>query len=626
MLVLLPAAAILGGFVALWSRGASAGRAFLWTAVAAEFLVWASTEGLSLFQLLGRPGVAVVWGLALAAALACTCWASLPRATLPGGWPALAALAVIAFPVTGAFVSAVFGPPNMVDVATYHMPRVIYWLQDGSVRFFPTGYYQQISLQPLMEYGMAQMYALAGGDRFVQLVQWAAFLGSIGCSAIVARRLGGGVAAGWMAAVFSALLPMAVLQASGAKPDLDVGFWLLAATAFALEATEEGWARSASVGTGLAVGFAFATKGTAYVMAPGLAVGLLLGAAPAIRRNWTRALPLVAVAAILVNAPHAYRNWRLNGHPLGDGTADEAGQHYGNQRIDLGVVASNLMRNAALEITLRPAWSDAIYEAVLAAHAKLGLDPNDPATTWETTEYKPAYVSNHEGVAASVRHTLLLGLAVLWLIWRRRLDVTTGLVVGAGIALVLFCLVFKWQPWHARMHLPLYMAVCPVLGLWAATALPRWLAAVLLLWLTFSLWPRVVHNSLRPLGGDRSAVTTERYEQFFVDLPWFEDSYRLAADLVARSGCRRVGVDISIMSPEYPLLERIRELAPDTVFRHVGVTNSSAKYEDRAPFPEPCAVLCLGCDGTPEKRKEYGHIGTSAQYGILLAFVERWPY
>jgi hypothetical protein len=397
----------------------------------------------------------------------------------------------------------------------------------------------------------------------------------------------------------------------------------MATIAFALEASGSGWPRASALGAGLALGFAMATKGTAYAMAPGLAVGLLLGATPRVRMLWLRALPLVAAAAIAINAPHAYRNWLLNGHPLGTGTAQETDTlHYSNERIGAGALASNVMRNAALQLTFRAAWNEQIYDAVIQAHAALGLDPNDPVTTWDTTEYGPAFVSNHEGVAANVRHTLLLGLAVLWLLWRRKLDLTAGLAVGAALAFLLFCLLLKWQPWHARMHLPLYVAVCPVLAVWAAKALPRWLAVLALVWLVFNIRPAILHNALRPLGTERSVLTTPRYQQFFVDLPWFADAYPLGARLLARSGCRRIGLDVSILQHEYPLVARILELAPETQFRHVGVTNSSAKYEERAAFAKPCAVVCFACNGVPEKRPQYASVGPSVLIGDLLMFIE----
>jgi hypothetical protein len=61
----------------------------------------------------------------------------------------------------------------------YNMPRVIMWIENRSVHFYPTLDYQQLMMSPWSEYAMAHLTMLQGSDRLVNLVAWFAFLASI---------------------------------------------------------------------------------------------------------------------------------------------------------------------------------------------------------------------------------------------------------------------------------------------------------------------------------------------------------------------------------------------------------------------------------------------------------------
>ena len=151
------------------------------------------TEALGPFHLLRRAPLAIAW---IGVALAASGFAYRRRAALAAMWPGVArpnfetAIAAIATSFAAGIAGivaliAVISPPNSADAMAYHLPRVVYWAQSGSVAFFPTPYFNQITLQPLAEYIMLHTYVLSGGDHFINLVACAAFVGSmVGVSAI----------------------------------------------------------------------------------------------------------------------------------------------------------------------------------------------------------------------------------------------------------------------------------------------------------------------------------------------------------------------------------------------------------------------------------------------------------
>src|SRR5271157_4113736 len=137
------------------------------------------TESLSPFHLLRRGPLAAAWVCVLAAG---ALWAyrrrpPAPRIAFRPLETAIAAAIAGIAAIVG--LAAVLSPPNSADAMSYHMPRVVYWAQAGSVAFFPTPYFAQISLQPLAEYFMLHTYVLSGGDRLINLVAFGAFLAGI---------------------------------------------------------------------------------------------------------------------------------------------------------------------------------------------------------------------------------------------------------------------------------------------------------------------------------------------------------------------------------------------------------------------------------------------------------------
>ena len=306
--------------------------------------------------------------------------------------------------------AAILSPPNSADAMAYHMPRVVYWAQSGSVAFFPTPYFNQISLPPLAEYLMLHTYAISGGDRFINLVAFAAFLGSIVGVSSLAGALGLKGRGQAMAALFCATLPAGILQASGAKNDWLVALWLISLAVFLL--------RRDAPFAALALALAIATKATAYLFAPPLILALCwwlrradggrlrLGSA-------ARTAAAMALAVLVVNGPQYVRNLQLSGSPLGYDSAQGDGMfRWRNEHPGWESTVSNALRNLSEQLGARsPRWNQAVYGAVVRAHAALGIDPQDPATTWRWSRFDPPRNANHEANANNRWHLAWLAAA-----------------------------------------------------------------------------------------------------------------------------------------------------------------------------------------------------------------------
>jgi len=515
---------------------------------------------------------------------------------------------------------AIASPPNSADAMAYHMPRVVYWAEQASVRFFPTEYLNQIMLQPLAEYAMLHLYVITGGDRWINLVQWFASVAcAIGVSS-VAAKLGFSTRGQAIAALFCATIPSGVLASTGAKNDYWLAIWLVATVYFALSYLETARWADAALG-GIALGLALLTKATAYLFLPWILLAIFAGNRKRTPRRWLPQIALAAALAVLLNSPLFLRNYQLSGSILGFDSAQGDGFfRWRNDTLGWKPTASNVLRNFSDQMGARSErWNQGVYQAVLLAHRHLGIDVNDPATTWRWSSFTAPKNSNHEADAPSRWHLLLI-LAVIALFCGRALR---GRFPGSGATLALygialicgfvfFCAYLKWQPFLARLFLPWFVLGSPLIAVIGDFGKSRLRIAMLCLQLFFCWFlvdtarHALIENWVRPLKGPSSVLRTPRDDQYFADMhPWNnQHAFIATAELLARSDCGTIGIDIYHFQLEYPLQALLRERNPAARFVHAGVGNLSARY----PLPvtsDPCAIVCLDCAGDEARIQKY---------------------
>lgn len=544
------------------------------SAVAIGGLVAAIGEGLSALRLLTPGGVLGSW--ALVALVSAGAWRAGPRGEHPppGGaasgtsWTLWASGAVALV----LLVTALLSPPNTWDSMTYHMSRVLHWIQNRSLDPYPTHIMRQIYMPPWSGLAIIQLQLLTGSDALANTVQWAAMLGSVLAVAWFARLLGAGRSGQALASTFAMTIPMGILQATSTQTDYTVTFWLVAAAALGLRFGQEpGWILG--LATGGALGLAALTKPTAYMYGLPLVIWL---AASLPRKAVGAALKAVVPAtalALALNAGHFGRNLRTFGSPFGPvdhaQSGAEARPHAESRhgRHDVGRLLKNLGLHLASPVT-------GLNREVLSVMRSLDV--------WagETEEAVPAGMKielrPHEDVIGNPWHLLLLLLSSSYALWRwRRLPRAAALLPLAllGAALVFVCLM-PWAPWNSRLHLPLFVLAAPLVALTAERVLPtRGLDALAAVLFVLAV-PWLVRNSSHRLVGPSNLFTTPRESFYFINDPSREKATRRAATFLRSEGCRTVALTAHEDSWEYPL----HLLAgPEIRFVHAGVTNPTGR-------------------------------------------------
>jgi hypothetical protein len=564
-------------------------RSILLAATVWAVVLTAITEMLSLGRLLTSDWVAFCWfGVAAGLALwdvALFVFSKKRELAEPaehwGPWVApIAAIGAI-LGVTG--LVALVAPPNNYDSLTYHLPRVVHWIQNGSVCHYPTHIIRQLYQNPWAEFAILHLQLLSGRDAYANLVQWFSLAGTILGVSLLAQQLGAERRGEVSTAVVCATIPMAILQASTTQNDLVVAFWLVCFICFGLAMVEKGskhrWIYTAA--TGLSLGLAILTKATAYIFA--LPFCLWIGWR-VLRAHGTAGMAagvLLTVLAVALNIGHYARNVQMFGSPLGvmcespDGTRKYTNDAYGARAL-----ASSMLRNAALELTLPGGRFNAGVEAgSRRLHSWIGADVDDPRTTFTGTQFRLSGEGwNSEDRAASTLHFLLaLAAATVILVWRQPYGrVQKAYVLAVLAAAVLFCWQLRWQEWHCRLHLVLLVLASVPIGLVLERQMRAFSRAAILAVLCTLAFPFLIYHKLHPITGEWSIFTANRTAQYFASIPGSGDAYQSLTDEVFNRRLSKVGLELGYDDVEYPFWVLLRQQNPRIRIEHVGVTNASA--------------------------------------------------
>jgi hypothetical protein len=566
-------------------------------ALIAGIAVAAATEFLSLFQALTTGSVLIFW--IVVSLILNTYRKRLPppeplnltscvRGFLQGlGWDGGAMILIIALFAFTLGLVALVATPNNYDSMTYHLARMGHWMQNQSIAFYGTNIARQNFMPPWAEWAMLQLTLLQGNDRLVNLVQWLSYCGCMIGASVITELLGGSRRDGVIAAFFVGTLPGAVFESTSTQNDLVLSFWLICCVYACMKLSlQPGWPATLVFGSSL--GLAFLTKTVTAIFAAPLCLWALWALSRMGREKAFKHLAGITLLGLALNAGYFSRNLATSGHLLGPPEHDKiGGNHYTNDTFSPSAIFSNILRNASLHANLFHEKS--IPEAtVIEIHRELGIDPNDPRTTFDNGTFS-IWEGGDDGTPMLL-HLLTVLLCSGFLVWKRKrfsflpFAVLVSVLGGA----LLFCIILKWQPFHARLHLALFIMSAPLVGLVLGSFFWRIFSLPILLSLLIPALPDVYLYVPRAVFGPYSVFTTpSNFEQLFRQ-PQLVQPYLEALQILDYNQVHEVGLVWKQDDWEYPL-QTIDHVPVSWRVDHVLIENAYAPLETTLV---PDAVLC----------------------------------
>jgi hypothetical protein len=234
-------------------------------------------------------------------------------------------------------------------------------------------------------------------------------------------------------------------------------------------------------------------------------------------------------------------------------------------------------------------WNGVVENAVSALLRAMGINVNDPRSTWPGAQYQ-VFSERHEDSEGNPLH-LILVLATIALLPRGGTRTQMFYLVCLIVAFFLFGLVLRWQPWGSRLLLPLFVVAMPLSATLFANRVPGKLILLPAALLSLAAIPYLLENPSRPVLGSESVFLNARLHQYFSNVPDDVAAYESAASAILGAGCNNVGLVTRYDGREYLAWITVRRQVPDARLEHILVKNPSRRYADEA-F-SPCAIIVM---------------------------------
>ncbi|MDJ1504455.1 hypothetical protein [Xanthocytophaga agilis] len=493
------------------------------------------------------------------------------------------------------FAIGLMTPPNTWDSMTYHMARVMHWIQNQSVDHYPSHIIRQHYQPPFAEYIILHLQLLSGTDQWANLVQWSFLIGILISVSLLGKELGTNRTTQIVSMFLAITLPLAILEGNSTQNDLVSSFWVLTCVYFILQLRKLSSFVLAAICTGLALSIAVFTKSTSYLWLFPFCfwMGFYLLFIQKQFRYVISLITILLISILLINTGHFYRNHKIYGHILG-GTSQERAS-YVNASHTLPKLTSNVIRNIDLHLrTPFYYWNRSIRLATLKIHHWLGLTMHDPDITYFSSGNLPFYESWRdfdESASGNFFHFLLL-IFTCFAFLKYKNDLFSSnriayLYLGSCIiTFFLFCIYLRWQEWHVRLHLPLFLLFMPLCAI-IISQRKAINTSVIIVLLFFALLC-ILFNNNKPIIPNNYNQYYTIYRKSYKELYNKQShQYQKIGNYISSLGVNKVGLILGINDGDYLFWIFLQDASKSQItIKHINIENPSKVLESTAFIPD----------------------------------------
>jgi len=415
---------------------------------------------------------------------------------------------------------ALYYPPCTADSMSYHLTRILHWIQNGNVEIYPTNYPRQLYYQPLAEYLILPWELLTGSDFFDNTIQVVALVIMLLQLSLLVRFFGGGPLCQLLAITLTLSSPIVIFEASTTQTDIILTSLYFSFLYFGFKLSKETpilskpiwWICIACMGASL--GLSLNTKLSVAVFELPFCAWFGLRFLSLHGQKAFSILAALVLGFLLFNGPYFYRNADISGSIFGPAEIQEKMR---NTRFGIGPTFSNALRNITMQLRIpNRRVNELNRELVISIHDAVGMSIDDTTTTYTgdgtvAYEYETVFVLD-DYRAGNILIILLFGITVVALTARKfqgvdappfeeplpvlpkgkrkekkgnqgaRSETGVPMIPEMNIALFAWLMVigfliysglFRWQPFGARLLLPCFIGVIPFIVIGLERLLPR---------------------------------------------------------------------------------------------------------------------------------------------------------